>query len=888
LTIQDIIGLIPIVGLGLTIRSMLYPLRKAYHAARFADPRRRGPALWWAAWSQISKEGGLNRQPPPSLTPEEYTLLGEVRSHTVDGQTILVQCENANVQLTVLAPDLIRVALQRLGESLDAFSYAIAKPEEQWPPTPFKVRDVSQSLEIWTAKLVCCVSKSPCRIAFFDPSAGSDFERKDAPISADKEGLAWHSSEAACFRHLPSTEHVYGLGEKAFGLDRRGRTFEMWNDDPHAYPPGTEPLYLNIPLFIGLRGEKAYGLFFDNTYRSWLDLGASAPDTLAFRATGGSLCYYFFYGPQVSTVLERYTEMTGRMQLPPLWALGYQQSRWSYMTEARVREIAREFRARRIPCEAIHLDIHYMDGYRCFTWDRQRFPDPARMMADLRADGFKIVPIIDCGIKADRNYSVCRDGMAQAMFCKYPDGTLYSGPVWPGECHFPDFTSPRVREWWGKQYCSLVEMGMEGVWNDMNEPTAMGWAGDTFPDCVRHDWEGRGCDHARAHNIYGMQMARATAEGLQALRPDRRTFVLTRSGWAGLQRYAMNWTGDNQSTWEHLRLTMPMVANLGLSGLAFTGADVGGFGGTPNGELLTRWIQLGVFTPFFRNHTALNTSDQEPWRHGEPYESINRRYIELRYQLLPYIYTAFWQCAQTGLPMLRPLFLGWQNDPHTYTLEDEFMFGDALLIAPVSHPSQESPRPSEEDLRPSEEDLRPSATQRDVYLPEGTWYDWSPIPEVGWSSKCYAGPQTISIKAPLDQLPIFVRAGSVIPAWPIMQYIGQQPVDVLTLHVFPGSGQSVLYEDDGESLEYQSGEFRVTRFSMQSNSNALTIQRTTQGPFEPTCTRVEIVVYSASGPRSVSADGLSVKDWRFDEATQTLHIRAPLAHMYHIQPSLAH
>ncbi len=562
-------------------------------------------------------------------------------------------------------------------------------------------------------------------------------------------------------------------------------------------------------------------------------------------------------GPQVSAVLERYTELTGRMRLPPLWALGYQQSRWSYTPDARVREVASEFRRRRIPCDVIHLDIHYMDGYRCFTWHPQRFPDPAGMIAHLHGQGFKVIPLIDCGIKSDRSYAVCKDGLAQKVFCTFPDGRLFHGPVWPGDCYFPDFTSPRVRAWWGEQYRPLLAAGIDGVWNDMNEPTVFAPIPDTMPDCVRHDWDGRAADHARAHNVYGMQMARASAEGLAALRPDRRPFVITRSAWAGLQRFAMNWMGDNVSTWEHLRLTIPMIANLGLSGLAFTGPNTGGFARDCEPEMLARWLQLGVFTPFLRNHAALGTADQEPWVHGEPYESINRRSIELRYHLLPYLYTAFWQCSRTGLPMLRPLFIAWQDDPRTHTLDDEFMFGDALLVAPVT---------------------AAGATQRDVYLPAGAWYDW-------WKGQRYDGGQTIAVDAPLDRLPIFARAGSVVPGWPVMQFVGEQAVDVLTLHIFPGDGQSVLYEDDGQSTAYQRGETRVTRFAQRQTNGGLTIERRCEGTFAPAYGEVELVVHGVDTEpvRSFAADGRPLTGSQYDAATHSVRCRAPLAQSYRMQ-----
>jgi len=547
-------------------------------------------------------------------------------------------------------------------------------------------------------------------------------------------------------------------------------------------------------------------------------------------------------------VLDRYTELTGRMMMPPLWALGYHQNRWSYTPESRVREIARQFREREIPCEAIHLDIEYMDGFRCFTWDTERFPDPGVLIEDLHADGFKVVSMIDPGIKVDPDYPIYREGLEQGVFCAYPDGRPFSGPVWPGNCCFPDFTSPRVRAWWGGLYRELVDLGIDGFWNDMNEPVVMGHAGDTFPDAVQHEWEGHGADHRLAHNVYGMAMARATVEGLQRLRPDERPLVISRSVWAGSQRTNMHWLGDNYSDWESLRNVLPLVMNMGLSGIAFTGPDTGGFSGTPDAELLIRWNQLGAFTPFFRNHTAKNTGDQEPWAFGEECESISRQTIELRYHLLPYHYTAFWQSAQSGLPILRPFVLSFQDDPHVAGIDDQFMYGDAFLVAPV---------------------LEPGARSRTLYIPEGGWYDY-------WTGALTAGPQITRLDAPLDRLPLLVRAGSVVPAWSGRQYSDERPVDRLILHAYPGTGTSVLYEDDGHTWAFTNGAYRLTRFSCTTHIAAgargsLRVERRTEGPYTPGYEQIEVRVHGlTAAPSTVVVDGEPVAGATFVPSTRTL------------------
>ncbi|MGC8787192.1 MAG: TIM-barrel domain-containing protein, partial [Anaerolineae bacterium] len=667
------------VGFRRAVQSALYPLRRSYYEAKFSTGDRRGSVPRGIAGLFAALRG-----PAAEELPElrEFISLGEVLSLRQEGQKVHIRCQNAALEIAVLAPDLVRVRLVHAENSALPHSYVVSKADHEWEPTAYTLVETDDAIEIRTARMSCRIAKKPCRLSFYDAHGKL--------IHADSVGFLWKDEKVARLTSLASEEPIYGLGEKAFPLDRRGHSYLMWNIDPQNYGPTDEPIYLSIPFYIGLHDGHGYGLLYDNSYRARFDVGESQPNEMIYLADGGELCYYFFYGPALTTILERYTELTGRMPLPPLWALGYQQSRWSYYPDSRVREIARLFREHRIPCDAIYLDIHYMDGYRCFTWHPTRFPDPSALLADLHHQGFKVVVIIDCGIKADRKYHVCAEGIAQGMFCTYPDGSIAGGPVWPGESYFPDFTNPHVRQWWGNLHIPLLQIGVDGIWNDMNEPTITGPKGDTLAGCVRHDWEGQGTDHRQAHNVYGMQMVRATAEGLLRLRPDERPFVLTRSGWAGVQRYAISWTGDNLSTWEHLRLTMPMVMGLGLSGLAFTGADVGGFFGGADAELLVRWMQMGAFLPLFRNHASLWSRAQEPWAYGEPYLSLNRNAIELRYRLLPYLYTATWQCTQTGLPIARPLVLAYPEDVHTHSLDDEFLCGDALLIAPICEPQATS------------------------------------------------------------------------------------------------------------------------------------------------------------------------------------------------------
>lgn len=771
----------------------------------------------------------------------DFVPLGNVRSYQIDGATATFRCANGQLQLTALAENCYRVWATREAAFPELFSYAVAREDHAWPRPPLTAREERDRVVVRAGEHVCYVARTDAGLAF----AAAD----GRVICADEfASMTWQDKALWLHKRLAPDEAIYGLGERAFPLNLRGRRYTLWNQDPAVYEPGEDPINLCIPFYVAVRDDgHAYGLFFDSPYRGTVDVGAEQIERLTFHLEGGELRYYLFTGPSVAEVLARFTELTGRMPMPPLWALGYHQCRWSYYPEAKVREIAAGFRQRRIPCDAIYLDIDYMDGFRCFTWDRERFPDFPGLIRDLRADGFHTVVIIDPGIKEDPNYAVYRSGILQDVFLKGPDGKPYTGIVWPGDCHFPDFSSPRVRAWWGDLYSGLVDAGVAGFWNDMNEPALFPGSGDfshganTLPDDVLHDWDGRGETHLAAHNVYGMLMVRATREGLERLRPGVRPFVMTRAGHAGVQRYASSWTADNQSTWEQLRLSISMCLNLGLSGLSFTGPDIGGFAGEPTAELVTRWVQLGACLPFFRMHTATGTPDQEPWSYGQPYEDINRRYIELRYRLLPYIYTAFAECARSGAPIVQPMVMH-GSAVRFKDIDDQFMLGPNLLVAPVVEPGVEA---------------------RAVLLPKGLWYNF-------WTGKRLdggSGGVAVTVPAPLDVLPLFVRAGAVLPLWPVMQYTGERLVDTLTLRVYMGQGRSILYEDKGDGPTAPDGwsTFDVW-LNMDENTFVVNWERASRTP--PPYKQVNVELYGV--PWEIDAvliDGEPAPIWTVDGDT---------------------
>lgn len=731
-----------------------------------------------------------------------------------------------HLTLHALAPDLVRVLFQPAAVANEPpappASWAVLPAE--WPDFPIHLAETPAGLRLMTPELVAEVTRAPVRIHFYD--------RDGRPILRDDpaRGIEWTDSQVTMYKEMPAGEHYYGFGQKLGFLDQRGRAMEQWATDDHTHTPDKDTLYQAIPFFLGLRDGRCYGVFVDCTARSRFDMGAAADQAYGVTVTGEALDYYFFAGPGPRQVLARYTELTGRMELPPRWALGNQQSRWSYYPAERVRQVAAEFRRRQIPCDVIYLDIDYMNGYRVFTWDQQRFPDPAGLLRALAEQGFKLVPIIDPGVKTDPNYAVFQEGIEQRHFVARTDGTVFTGLVWPGETAFPDFTRAATRRWWGDLHAGLLDQGVAGIWNDMNEPANFSDP-PTIPETVLQGEDGRKVAHGRVHNAYGLLMCRAAHEGLLRLRPDRRPFLLTRSGYAGIQRYAAVWMGDNHSWWEHLLTAMPMCLGMGLSGVPFVGTDIGGFSGDATGELVARWTQLGAFMPLCRNHSAIGTRDQEPWAFGPEVEAVCRRYLRLRYRLLPFWYQLFAEAARTGLPIMRPLLLAYPDDPETYNLSDQFLLGSDLLVAPV---------------------YQPGATRRLVYLPRGVWYDY-------WTGQAHSGPCHIVAEAPLDVLPLYVRAGAILPLGPEQEYVGQDPGGELTLEVYAGAdGALDLYEDDGETRAHTRGEWSETAIRVSVRDRLRIAVAPPSGAYRPPRQSLILRVRGVHPPAAATADGLPV------------------------------
>ena len=797
-----------------------------------------------------------------TLPDDRFTLLGDVTGYEVLGSTLVLDCGGPRLAISFLAADVARVRLAPTGEFTATghgagadetpFSYALDATTE-WSPEPIEVAEMPAnggpgSLVVQTDRMRLVVHRAPCRIRF-ETLDGCAF-------LADTAGAGWATeggrTEVRCWKALAPEARFFGLGDKTFGLDRRGRRLTFWNSDTYAYAPEQDPIYKSIPFALTLApatpaggGDPQWtggGLFLDNTYESTMDLGTSSEGDWTFGSTDGELRYYVFApggegsraGAGLKTPLRRYCDLTGHKPMPARWSLGYHQSRWNYHDEGYARWVAHEFRRRDIPLDCIHLDIGHMDGYRVFTWSPEAYPDPVALNQDLAALGVRSVVIVDPGVKVDPGYFAYQSGTAEDVFCETPDGAPFTDTVWPGDVHWPDFSKPHARTWWAEQHRRYLDAGVTGFWNDMNEPAILG--GRDFPADVRFAYGDRGADgtdHREAHNVYGLLMGRATYDGLREIRPDERPFLLTRACFSGSQRYAAAWTGDNVSTWEHLVLSLQICQSLSASGLAYCGPDIGGFAGKPTPELYARWMQAGVLYPFMRTHYSHEeTEEQEPWSFGPEVEAVCRRAIRLRYELLPTLYSAFAACSETAEPPMKALFLEHPDDPRTHTdCDTQTYLGPALMAAPV---------------------VEEGATHREVYFPDvdGGWTDF-------WTADAIPGGQSRTVEAPLEALPLYIRGGHVVALDPPMLHTDAFEPETLRLRTAPGTGTTPLYFDDGISYAYESGDALRLRLDVFEGDGGLSVAVTRHGERALPYRRFEFQI-PATRASVATADGVSL------------------------------
>lgn len=722
-------------------------------------------------------------------------MFGKLIDYSKNGQVVNLTFENANGSITVITPEIIRVFS---GDETIKSKAIVGNKQTNCCFDVIKEEDV---LKVITEKFIICI-KDDFKVDFLDCNGKaickdyikerklrteySDIQFEDLTKDEINKIHEHNNHKIEVIKALDGDECFYGLGDKAGLINKRHYSYEMWNTDAaFVHIETNKSLYKSIPFFMALKKNCCYGIFFDNTFKTFFDMGKESDDYCFFAADKGNLDYYFFGGNNLKAVLENYTYLTGRTPLPSKWTLGYHQSRWSYKSENEVRELVKTFREKHIPLDTIHLDIDYMEEFEDFTFNKEKFPNPKKLCDDLKHDGVKIVTIIDAGVKKKVGYKIYDDGIKNDFFVKDTDGSVYENVVWPGDSVFPDMGKQDVRNWWADNQKDMADAGVSGIWNDMNEPAS--FKGAIPDDVVFSDGE-RYTTHEEMHNVFGSLMSEATFKGLKK-HTGKRPFVITRACFAGVQKYSTVWTGDNYSTWNHLRMAIPQLCNLSLSGISFVGTDVGGFLDDTTPELLTRWVEVGSLSPLFRNHSELCSIRQEPWVFGKKVEDIYRKFVELRYKLIPYFYDSFFVGERTGLPVISPLLFNFDYDKKLNDLSTQFMIGENLIAAPV---------------------VEQGATERIVYLPNGTFYDY-------FSGEKIEGGKSFIKKAELDELPLFVKAGAIIPNYPVQNYVGEKEIDELTLNVFEGNGKYHHFVDDGETFAYRDGAYNEYLFTIDGN-----------------------------------------------------------------------
>lgn len=784
---------------------------------------------------------------PGRIDPAYFTRLERVTQWAQVERGLLAHVDHELLRIEVIRDDIVRLKISRGGQFDETPTYAVCAEVPPAPPT-FVVESDAAQVRLITAHLIIVLTCAPFRLDAYRTDGSVIFETE-----TDRDGNPWTyatlNDAFLLHRRSQREDGFFGLGEKGGKLNRKGEDYTLWNTDvlspsetaeftrdrPATDPradrtsPYFDPFYVSIPFFYHLAANgMAAGLFVDNSYRGRYDF--SVPTAYTVQFNGGQYTEYLFAGPAMRDILEGYTWLTGRMQPPPIWALGYHQCRWHRYDQAAIEHLAAEHRARHLPCDTLWLDIEYMDGYRVFTWNTELFPDVPGLISRLREQGFRMITIVDPGVKYDPGYAVFDQAVAHDLLCRTASGTLYVGQVWPGKTAFPDFALAETRAWWGELNAAHVQAGLAGIWNDMNEPAT----GEISSAAMRFE---RGqAAHERYHNQYALLMAMGTVEGLRQAMPELRTFVLSRAGFAGIQRYAANWMGDNFARWDHLWVSMPMALGFGLSGQPFVGADIGGFCGDTEPELFVRWMQMGVLTPFCRNHSIIHQIDQYAWSFGPVVEQLVRSALQLRYRLMPYLYASFMQASATGEPVQQPLVFAFQQDRTLRDIDDQFLLGRHILVAPV---------------------ITPGSTARHVYLPTGTWYDWH-------TGEAHIGERFVVAATPLDRIPIYVRGGAVIPLWPEAPQTtaGYHP-RVIELHIFvpreSGTYESLLHEDDGLTFGVAQGACYRTSLRLIREGNWLTLHAQVSGNGYAEFARQQFVLIMHGGtPATVLVGGRQI------------------------------
>lgn len=724
----------------------------------------------------------------PSASFGTLQYVGNVQFTSISTNRVdFVLDQGVVARLEILDDDLIRVRVSPTGTFTSQTSGAIASTGLNTPIVTFN--DSSSATFIATSRAQVAVLKAPFQVLIY---------RTDGSlVSADlPHAIAWDPSSGLILdqKYAQADEHYFGLGERGGPVDRRGRKFTMFNVDWAGYGEFTDPLYISIPFFYGLRGGQAYGLFFDNPAIPYFDLDSQNTGVLTLGANAGEINYYVMVGPEPWRIANTYRRLIGYAPLPPRWTLGYHQSRYGYTSELEILQIAQTFRQLNIPCDAIYFDINYMNYLEDFTWDPVSFPSPQTMETQLEGLGMKRVNIFEPVVRTDDPlWSYMR---GSNFFLTGQDGSSLINSIWYGNVSWIDFTNPAARTWYKQVLEMFLSQGISATWDDLDEPAQV-----FMPQAIYNNG-GQPQSDLQARNTYALNETALSYQAQSELRVNVRPWVLSRSGYAGIERYAANWSGDTLSTFDSLRVSIEMSASMGLSGQDQFGHDIGGFLGSPSPELFIRWMGFSSFTGLFRDHANDGTVPREPWAYSEPYTTMARNIINQRYRLLPYLYTLMANARQGGTPVVTPLFFFFPADLQTYSQDGEFMLGYSLLVAPV---------------------YQQGATTWSVYLPAGSnWVDLN-------ADQAYGGGQSVTVSAPLGSTPVFAREGTILPGGPTMPNVGAPVPQEFTLDVYPGPDTSfLLYEDDGTSFDYANGVYLKTLIAKTGLSKGTKVALTRQ------------------------------------------------------------
>lgn len=690
------------------------------------------------------------------------------KNYEINHNNIDIYFSNMKITLTMFENDIVKVFIGDKYEESISTNGVVDNLEKG----EFIVEEDSNFVIIKGTKVLTFVDKNTTEISFRDLE-GNIINEDFQPSFKDEKGNVYISKVNDCLAY-------YGLGEKGGDLNKKGCYTENFNTDDPETDDDSITYYKTIPFYVALKEEATYGIFFDNSFRSYFDMGKEMGDRIFFGAIGGQIQYYFIPGENIKEVVKNYTALTGRMEMPPLWSLGYQQCRFSYFSQEEVRELVKTFEEKDIPLDVVYLDIDYMDGFRVMTFKTPNFDDAAGLIGDLKEKGIRTITIIDPGVKVDEEYDVFKRGKEGNHFTKKLDGEMFIGAVWPGDSAFPDFSNKDCREWWKSELKKFIsEHGMDGIWNDMNEPCVFNNDHKTMLETCLHNSDNGVIEHKEFHNRYGFEMSRCSKEAQEELHPNERGFSMTRATYAGGQRYSSVWTGDNMSLWSQMRMSISMNANLGISGFSFVGNDVSGFGLDSSEELFIRWMEMGPFIPIFRNHSNMYTRRQEPWAFGPRAEKIAKKSIELRYELLPYIYDLYYISHKEGLPIFRPMIMEYEKDMNLLNMREQFMLGENMLVAPVLYEGERS---------------------KTVYLPKGSWFNYFTMEKL-------QGGKWYKLPCELDEILVFVKEGAIIPTYnKKFRNVKERPKNIL-LKVFGENAKGFHYNDDGHTMEYLEGKY---------------------------------------------------------------------------------